>query len=103
MQTITVDVTAEDIKQGQKCLNDGTWRTETCAIAVALRRIFPEANRVSWGYAKGSVDTLELEAVDRELVRSFVSRHDQGLDVAPFHFDAVLLRLPINQDFSFNK
>lgn len=96
---ITVHVTEEDIRRGQENVRrqkadpqsePGTAISESCAIALSLRRMFPDAEYVTWGRTFGWIDMLNLKTdiAERDVVAAFTFFHDSLYPIQPFSFTA---------------
>ena len=80
-----VNVTKRDITLGNK---RGGPRSDTCAIARALRRTFKSKN-VSWSYETGMVGRRTIFSLAPIITKLFVIDHDNLEKVKPFSFYVV--------------
>ena len=89
---LTIKVTADDIKKGQKfCrVNHDNKRTTGCAIARAFQRATGDSEAY-WMFASGHSQLGSFNASRSKFVDKWVENHDAKKKVKPFNFIATSL------------
>jgi hypothetical protein len=82
MAKVIINVTAKNIKEGR--ISD----PHHCPISEAVRRRFPNVDRVDTGSEEVSAvyETFEAKASLPERAQSFIIQFDNGKKVKPFRF-----------------
>lgn len=93
MTRLKIDVTAQDIRRGQRHKDPHNFRSRTCPIAQAIQRTTKRPARAAWHalYVNDAYYPTPRRVV------SFMRRADEGLPLKPFTFTLLLpatLQLP---------